>query len=273
MTTALVTGASVGIGAAFCRELARTGHHLVIVARSGPALEALAADLRSRYAVHVETLVADLSVRADVERVADRLRTDRFEHRAVDLLVNNAGFGLAEAFLDSDLAEEERALEVMVHAVLVLSHAAGRQMRDRGSGAIINVSSVAGFVSMSSYSAIKAWVTTFSEALATELRGSGVSVTALCPGFTRSQFHSRANLNMSKLPDFLWLDPDDLVKACLADARQGRVVSVPGPVYKVLTGAVRVLPRTVVRRASASVGTRRRGAGPGTGAGVDNLGR
>ncbi len=258
MTTALVTGASAGIGAAFCRELARTGHHLVLVARNRDSLEALGADLTSRYGVHCEVLVADLANRDDVERVAERIRTDEFERRGIDLLVNNAGFGIPGAFLEAEVAEEERALDVMCRAVLVLSHAAGRTMRQRGSGAIINVSSVAGFVAMSSYSAIKAWVTTFSEALATELAGSGVRVTALCPGFTRSEFHQRANLNMSRLPDALWLDPDELVQACLADVRRGRVLSVPGVAYKALTAATSVLPRGVVRRTSGLVGARRR---------------
>lgn len=263
MTTALVTGASAGIGAAFSRELARTGHHLVLVARSQEALDALAAAIRADYGVHVEVLVADLADRSDLDTVVERLRADRHGSRAVDLLVNNAGFGISTRFLESDIVEEERALDVMCRAVMVLSHAAAREMRMRGRGAILNVSSVAGFVSMSSYSAIKAWVTTFSESLATELAGTGVTVTALCPGFTRSEFHARANLNMSRLPDVFWLDADDLVRSALNDARRGKVVSVPGAVYKAVAGSARILPRSAVRRVSGAIAVKRQQASGG----------
>lgn len=260
MSTALVTGASSGIGAAFCRELARTGHDLVIVSRSEAALEELAAGLRSQYGVAVEVLSADLSDRDQVERVAERVRLahKNEDHRAVELLVNNAGFGIGRAFLDGDLVEEERALEVMCRAVLVLSHAAGTTMRRRGSGGIVNVSSIAGFVHMGTYSAVKAWVTAFSEGLSTELRPSGVKVTALCPGFTHTDFHRRARLDMARLPELLWLDADQLVRDCLDDHRQGKVISVPGNAYKALTGIIQVLPRGVVRRVSGAVAGARR---------------
>ncbi len=271
MTTALVTGASSGIGAAFCRELARTGHDLVVVSRSEHALEDLAAGLRTEFGVTVEVLPADLADRAQVERVAERIRLDGSgestssepsageSDRVVDLVVNNAGFGMGRSFLDADIAEEERALEVMCRAVMVLSHAAGWVMRERGHGGIINVSSVAGFVQMGTYSAIKAWVTTFSEGLATELRSSGVQVTALCPGFTHTDFHNRAELDMSRrLPEAFWLNADDLVRTALRENREGKVISVPGVTYKAVTTAVQVLPRTLVRRVSGALASNRR---------------
>lgn len=262
MSTALVTGASSGIGAAFCRELARTGRDLVVVARSQPALEELAAGLRSQHGVAVEVLAADLADREQLERVAARIRLDDLaeSNRHVDLLVNNAGFGLSAAFIDGELEQEERALAVMCRAVLVLSHAAAVTMRRRGSGGIVNVSSVAGFAQMGTYSAAKAWVTTFSEGLATELGSSGVRVTALCPGFTQTDFHRRAELDMDRLPEALWLNADDLVRDCLHDHRQGKVISVPGNAYKAITGVMAVLPRGVVRRVSGALASNRRAA-------------
>ncbi|HEX5512050.1 MAG TPA: SDR family NAD(P)-dependent oxidoreductase, partial [Actinomycetales bacterium] len=168
MGTALVTGGSVGIGRAFAQRLAKDGYDLVLVARSKDRLEEVASELRSRYGVEVEVLAADLGQRPDMQRVADRLAEAQ---RPVDVLVNNAGFGLRKSFLGSDVEDQEQMLEVLCRAVLVLSHAAGRAMSDRGKGSIINVSSVAGFAAMGTYSAAKAWVTTFSEVLAGELRG------------------------------------------------------------------------------------------------------
>lgn len=257
MTTALITGATSGIGAAFARELARKGHDLVLVARTRDELEAEAAALREQHGVHVEIIAADLSDRAQLELVAERLRKPQDDvdeqggtHVGVDLLVNNAGFGLRESFLDDDLDAEERAVDVMIRAVLVLSHAAGRTMRTRGRGAIINVSSVAGFMSGGTYSAAKAWVTTFSESLAHELEPHGVVVTALCPGLTRTDFHRRAEMDPPELPGALWLDADKLVHDCLADVRRHRVVSVPGASYKVITAMLDVMPRGLVRAAS-----------------------
>ena len=255
MATALVTGATAGIGLAFCRELAERGHDLVLVARDRARLENVSDELEAKYQVHCEILAADLSDRLQVQKVAERLAEPG---RPVDLLVNNAGFGLSRSFLQGDLADEERALDVLCRAVMVLSHAAALAMRDRGRGAIINVSSVAGFVAMGSYSAAKAWVTTFSEALANELAGTGVTVTALCPGFTHTEFHQRASLDMSRLPKVMWLEADRLVRDCLDDVKAGKVVSVPGPQYKLIAALTRTLPRGLVRRASGGVASRRR---------------
>jgi len=258
MGTALVTGASAGIGRAFCSELAERGHDLVVVARDRARLENLSDELQARYAVRVEILVADLADRPHVQRVAERLADP---HRPVDLLVNNAGFGLSRPILDGDLAEEERALDVLCRAVLVLSHAAGRAMRSRGRGAIINVSSVAGFFAESSYSAAKAWATTFSEALSGQLSGTGVTVTALCPGLTHTEFHQRGGFDqdaMSSVPEALWLNADRLVRDCLDDVSAGKVISVPGAPYKAAVAITRVIPRSLMRRGAASVGRSRR---------------
>lgn len=240
---ALVTGGTSGIGHEFAVQLAQRGHDLVLVARDVRRLEEVAAQLRSTYAAHVEVLPADLSVRSAVQRVADRLADPA---RPVDVLVNNAGYALKGRFLHNDIAVEERLLDVLTRAVLVLSHAAAGAMRERGTGTIINVSSVAGFLASGTYSAAKSWVTVFTEALATELAGSGVTATALCPGFTNTEFHERARLSKPG-PAFLWLDTDALVRGCLDDVAKGRVVSVPSVQYKAIVGLLHLLPRSLVR--------------------------
>ncbi|NNG38782.1 SDR family oxidoreductase [Flexivirga sp. ID2601S] len=244
MATALVTGASAGIGKTFATELASRGHDLVVVARNTQRLEELKAELERRHNVAVEVLPADLSERLDVQLVADRLADPA---RPIDLLVNNAGYGLKKSFLQNDIRDEEELLAVLVRSVVVLSHAAATAMRERGHGAIINVSSVAGFLASGTYSAAKSYVTVFSESLAGELKGSGVTVTALCPGFTRTEFHDRAGIKGQGAPDFMWLQADSLVKECLDDVDKGKVVSIPGAQYKLIAGALRVLPRPIVR--------------------------
>lgn len=257
MGTALVTGASTGLGLAFATELASRGHDLVLVARSRDRLEQLAAELRQRYAVATEVLPADLADRDQVETVADRVRD---ASRPVDLLVNNAGFGMTRGFVRGELSEEERALDVMVRAVMVLSHAAASAMGTRGHGAILNVSSVASFVVMGSYSALKSWVTVFTEALSVELAGTGVTATAVCPGFVHTEFHDRARMNMSQLPGPMWLDAEQVVQGALRDVAAGRAVSVPSATYKAVTAGVRVLPRAAVRHVSGLLAQRRRRA-------------
>jgi short-subunit dehydrogenase len=258
MSTALVTGATAGIGNAFCRELAERGHDLVIVARNRARLENVSDELRARHSINVEILAADLSKRAQLQRVAKRL-ADR--DRPIDLLVNNAGFGMSASFLKGDLADEEAMLGVLCRAVLVLSHAGALAMKERGRGAIINVSSVAGFVPMGTYAAAKAWATAFTETLAQELAGSGVSATALCPGFTHTELHERANLDMSRLPNALWLDADRLVRDCLEDVRAGKVISIPGVQYKVIAGIAQLAPRGLLRTFSGRVASGRRRQG------------
>jgi short-subunit dehydrogenase len=194
--------------------------------------------------------VADLSDRAETGKVAERLAD---QARPVDLLVNNAGYALKKRFLDNDISEEEAVFDVLGRAVLVLSHAAARAMRERGHGAIVNVSSVAGQITSGTYSAVKSFVTVFTEGLSAELAGTGVTATALLPGFTRTEFHQRARLNMSRLPKFMWLDADRLVADCLDDVSRGRVVSVPGPQYKAIVAGLRLLPRSVVRSRARTV--------------------
>lgn len=247
MATALITGGTSGIGAAFARALAARGDDLVLVARDADRLSETATDLKERYAVSVETIAADLAVRSDVVGIAERLAS---AERPIDLLVNNAGFAVRVRLTAADTTPHEHAIDVMIRAVLMLGAAAGRAMRQRGAGTIINVSSTAGFVAMGSYSAIKSWVTSYSESLANELHGTGVKVVALCPGWVRTEFHERAEINMSSIPPFLWLDADRLVADCLDDAAAGKVISIPSKRYKVLMTICEHLPHRAMRAVS-----------------------
>jgi uncharacterized protein len=244
MATALITGGTSGIGAAFARALAVRGDDLVLVARNADRLSDIATELKERYAVNVETVVADLTIRADVAGIAERLTS---LEQPIDMLINNAGFGVRAKLTDADTTPHEQAIDVMIMAVLMLGAAAGRTMRQRGSGTIINVSSTAGFVAMGSYSAIKAWVTTYTEGLANELHGTGVRVTALCPGYVRTEFHERAGINMGSLPQLMWLDADRLVADCLNDAAAGKVISIPSKRYKMMITICKHLPHRAIR--------------------------
>lgn len=248
-----MTGATSGIGAAFARALARRGWDLVLVARDADRLEREAEGYR-RQGRAVEVLRADLADRADVDRVAARLEDAA---RPVDLLVNNAGFSVREPLTGADVAQHDRAFEVMVRAVLVLSGAAGRAMRARGRGRIVNVGSTAGRMTMGGYSAIKAWVTVFTEGLSNELRGTGVTAMVLEPGWVRTEFHERAGISASSMPSALWLDADDLVEAALRDLGRGVVVSTPSLRYKALMLVARHGPRSGIRRVSRALSSRR----------------
>src|SRR4051794_11527186 len=178
---ALVTGPTAGIGLEFARQLAGRGHDLVLVARNVERLDEVASDLRASYGVGVEVLAADLTDRADLAQVEARLADP---DKPVDLLVNNAGFGLKGRFLDNGVEQEQAMLDVLVTAVMRLSHAALGPMVERGQGGVINVSSVAAFLPRGTYGAAKAWVNGFSEWAANEYRPKGVTVMSLCPGFT-----------------------------------------------------------------------------------------
>ncbi|MEO3825122.1 SDR family oxidoreductase [Actinomadura sp. B10D3] len=251
MPTAFITGATAGIGAAFARRLASDGFDLVLLARDAERLERTAAELREKYGVRAEALPADLSAEEGLAAAEKRVRD------GVDLLVNNAGFGNKGVFLDVPVSDELTMLKVHCEAVLRLTHAAVPGMLERGRGGVINVSSAAAFATRGTYGASKAWVVSFSQGVASDIdaRSRGrVRVMALCPGFVRTEFHDRAQMDMSDVPGFMWLDKGDVVDAALRDLRRGVQVSIPGPQYKALVGVGRLLPRGLVARLSSTTG-------------------
>jgi uncharacterized protein len=243
--TALVTGPTAGIGRSFAHQLAEQGYDLVLVARDRARLEAEAVELRASYDIQVEVLAADLADREQLATVEARLAD---ASRPIDLLVNNAGFGLKKRFLDNTVDQEQAMLDVLVTAVMRLSHAALGVMSERQSGGIINVSSVAAFLPRGSYSAAKAYVNSFSEWASREYADRGVTVTCLCPGFTKTEFHERMQVGRGSAPDFLWLDADELVRTALKDHAKGKVFSIPSPQYKAISTAARIIPGGVLQR-------------------------
>lgn len=245
---ALVTGPTAGIGLAFAHHLAASGHDLVLVARDKERLHEVAAALKDQHGVEVEVLPADLSDRAQLALVEARVADPAYP---IDLLVNNAGFGLKKSFLDNDVEEEQAMLDVLVTAVLRLSHAALKAMVARGKGGVINVSSVAGYLPRGTYSAAKAYVTKMSEWADLTYRDKGVRTMALCPGFTRTEFHNRMEVQRDSAPAWMWLDADVLVGVALKDFERGKSVSVPDVRYKVLSTVAKYTPARLQARFQA----------------------
>ncbi|WP_295827297.1 SDR family NAD(P)-dependent oxidoreductase [uncultured Microbacterium sp.] len=248
MATALVTGASSGLGAEFARQLAVRGAGLVLVARDRAALDEVAAGIRAAHDVEVEVLVADL-LDADALAVVE----ERLAAGGVDVLVNNAGFGLDLAFEKNAVDDEVRHLRLHVEAAMRLMHAALPAMLERGSGRIVNVASVAGFVPRGTYGAVKGWLISFSRWANVAYRARGVTATAVCPGFVHTDFHERLGLppGQEGVPNGLWLDAATVVREGLRDAARGRSVSIPSWRYKVIVAASRLLPDAVVVAAAS----------------------
>ena len=250
MPTALITGGTVGIGHAFATALAAKGYDLVLASRDKAGLDAVAAGFRDRYGIGVEVIRTDLAVRDDVLALAARLEDP---DRPIDLLVNNAGFAVHDSLLVEDFSPHERAMEVMALDVLILSGAAARSMKARGHGAILNVTSSSAVITTGNYSAIKAWATVYTEGLANELRGTGVKVMAVMPGWVKTEFHSRGGVKAHNLPDIVWIDADDLVRQALRDLERGKVLSVPTKKWAFMVGVGRIAPRRAIRWVSRAL--------------------
>ena len=250
---ALVTGATVGIGESFTRLLAKIGYNIVLVARDLPRLQERAKSLESIFGIATKVIQADLATDAGCKAIEDFITNNQ-----IDVLVNNAGFGLNKAFTMSQLDAEQQMLDVLVRTPMRLMHVALPGMKERDKGVIINVSSVAGWIAGGTYSASKSYLTVLSESLHTELAATNVKVSALCPGFTRTEFHQRGRMSMKGLPAFMWLNSDKVVATAWKDAIAGKAVSVPGWQYQLLTFVVHTTPRALVRKIGMNVRTKQR---------------
>jgi short-subunit dehydrogenase len=251
--TALITGASSGIGEVFARKLAGRGYGLILVARREDRLRTLAASLPTK----TELLGADLASEVGLAAVEKAIR----DCAGLELLVNNAGFGTLGRFWEADLAGQIRMHEVHVMATMRLTHAALAGMVARGSGGVISVSSVAAFGQSPgnvSYCATKAWINSFTEGLDMELRsvGSAVKVQALCPGFTETEVHETMRMDPRLIPSFLWLKADSVVEESLRGLERGKVIVIPNWKYKVAAALLRHLPHALKRRTGRPGGKR-----------------
>jgi short-subunit dehydrogenase len=250
---ALVTGATAGIGESFSRLLAANNYNIVLVARDLPRLQERAAALETKFGISTHVIQADLATDDGCLKVEKYIAENQ-----IDVLINNAGFGTNKAFTMSTLEIEQQLLDVLVRTPMRLMHVALPLMKARNKGIIINVSSVAGYIAGGSYSASKSYLTVLSESLNTELSSTNVKVSALCPGFTRTEFHQRGKMSMKGLPNFLWLNSDRLVEQSWRDALKGKAVSVPGWQYKLLLFIVDTVPRSIVRKVGMNMRAKQR---------------
>jgi hypothetical protein len=250
---ALVTGATSGIGESFTRLLAENNYNIVLVARDLPRLQERATGLEAKFNIKTHLIQADLATDSGCNAVEKYIANNH-----IDVLINNAGFGINKAFTVSQLDSEQQLLDVLVRTPMRLMHVALPLMKQRNKGVIINVSSVASFIAGGTYSASKSYLTVLSESLHTELAGTNVRISALCPGFTRTEFHQRGRMSMKGLPSFLWLDSDELVAKAWSEALKGEAISVPGWQYQLLVFVIKRLPRSVVRKVGMNVRKKQR---------------
>ena len=250
---AIVTGATSGIGESFTRLLAENNYNIVLVARDLPRLQERARGLQEKFNVETHIIQADLSTDAGCSAVEQYIANNQ-----VDVLINNAGFGLNKAFTMSALDAEQQMFDVLVRTPMRLMHVALPLMKQRNRGVVINVSSVAGFIAGGTYSASKSYLTVLSESLHTELADTNIKISALCPGFTRTEFHQRGRMSMKGLPRFMWLDSDTLVAKAWSDALKGEAVSIPGWQYQLLVFVIHTLPRSIIRKVGMNLRAKQR---------------
>ncbi len=254
---ALITGASVGIGRELARVFARNGFDLLLVARRGDALEAVARRLEGEHGIAVATLALDLALPDAPQRLFDHCRN---EGLTIDVLVNNAGIGLGGEFGESDIARQMNMIHVNVAALTHITGLFLPQMMQRRSGRILNVASTAAFQPgplMAVYYATKAYVLSFSEAIAEELRNTGVTVTALCPGPTKTEFAATAGMQTSRLFAAGAASAADVAEFGYEATMKGKRVAIPGMMNKLVSQAGRLSPRIVTTKVSRMLRERR----------------
>jgi short-subunit dehydrogenase len=250
---ALVTGATVGIGESFTRLLASHKYNIVLVARDLPKLNERAQSLENIYGIKTHVIQADLSTDAGCGVVEKYIASNEIE-----VLINNAGFGINKAFTTSELDAEQQMFDVLIRTPMRLMHVSLPLMKARDKGVVINVTSVAAWIAGGTYSAAKSYLTVLSEAMHTELAGTNVKVSALAPGFTRTQFHQRGRMSMKGLPNFMWLNPDVIVAKSWNETLKGKAVSIPGWQYKILIFVMTTLPRSLVRKVGMNLRKKQR---------------
>lgn len=227
----------------------------MLVARNEERLRETAQILTDEYGIGCEVVRADLTTDEGCRLIEERLSRPA---DPIEVLINNAGFAIRDSFLTSSREAEIQLFDVLCRTPMRLMHAVLPGMKERNSGVIINVSSVAGWMASGSYSAAKSYLTVLSESLHNHLRGTQVHVLALCPGFTRTEFHQRGKINMKFLPEFFWLNAEEVVNQAWTDARAGKAISIPGKQYQVISALARFGPRPWVRKLGTQVRRRQR---------------
>lgn len=241
----LITGASSGLGREYARELARQGHDVVLVARDAGRLRDLAGELTARHRVRADAVAADLASSDGMDTIAGVIADNS---DPVDMVINNAGASLAGWFGTTDIADEDHQLDLLVRAPMHLMDAALKTMTTRGHGAVINVSSVAAHTPRGLYSAHKLWLLNLSEWAHNHYANAGIRVMAVCPGFVRTEFHQRGEMDISGIPGWMWLNAPRVVRESLRDLERGSAISTPSKRYKVLGALARYMPRPLVQR-------------------------
>lgn len=241
---ALVTGTTSGIGKSFCELLAKEGYNLVLVSRDRDRMNDQAKSLIRAHNIKVEILQANLS---DIEQIGTVVTRCMDATRPIEVLVNNAGFGINSDFSTSQIELQESLINCMIMGPMRLTHAVVKSMEIRNKGYIINVSSVAGYMAGSTYCSAKSWLTVFTESIYSELKSKGINIHAICPGFTKTEFHARCEQDVTGVPDFVWLSPDNVAIAAWNSVKKGKVICIPGIQYKGLVYLHQYAPRFIVR--------------------------
>ena len=253
MKKALITGASAGIGLEFAYQLAQKNYDLILVSRNKQKLTEIAQEISSKYKNNNEVLVADLATKEGIDLVSNKIKTDQ----EIEFIVNNAGLGINKPFHKATLNEESDLLNVLVKAPLEITHSAITSMLNRNKGFIINVGSVAAWTTSGTYSAAKVWLTSFSESLNTNYQKKGINICVVAPGFTKTEFHQRANMSTESIPNWMWLSTKIVVKDSIDAALRGKTIVVPSIRYRLLVTFLKLMPRGFIRKFSYSYQSKR----------------